>query len=136
MKNTYRDNKFGDRKPGNKKFIGGGRPRKPGFGGPGGFAGELHEATCASCGKPCRVPFKPNGSKPVLCGNCFKREGGAAAGPTRFERPSYGAKRTYSRDSAPSATQGPSQIEMRLEAMEMKMDRILREIEAIKEQNG
>jgi CxxC-x17-CxxC domain-containing protein len=33
---------------------------------------ELYKATCASCGKDCEVPFKPTGSKPVYCRDCFK----------------------------------------------------------------
>jgi CxxC-x17-CxxC domain-containing protein len=27
---------------------------------------EMHKATCADCGKECDVPFKPDGSRPVL----------------------------------------------------------------------
>jgi len=37
---------------------------------------ESFEAICGACGKNCRVPFRPNGKKPVLCTNCFKKEGG------------------------------------------------------------
>ena len=32
---------------------------------------EMHKATCSTCGKPCEVPFRPDGSKPVLCSECF-----------------------------------------------------------------
>jgi CxxC-x17-CxxC domain-containing protein len=52
-----------------------------GFGGNrGGFGGgrdgerremTMHKATCSTCGKPCEVPFRPDGSKPVLCSECF-----------------------------------------------------------------
>lgn len=122
MKNTYRDNKFGDRKPSNRKFIGGVKSRRPGFGGSGGFAGELHEATCASCGSPCRVPFRPNGSKPVLCGTCFKKNGPSPA--SRFERPSRDDGRPAARFAArPSATSNG--IETRLSAIERKLDAII-----------
>lgn len=37
---------------------------------------EEHEATCSKCGKKCTVPFKPTGSKPVLCRDCYKAEKG------------------------------------------------------------
>jgi len=40
-------------------------------GGGGGFR-EMHDATCAGCGKPCQVPFKPSGEKPVYCSDCFQ----------------------------------------------------------------
>lgn len=31
----------------------------------------FHEATCSKCGILTQVPFKPNGSKPVYCRDCF-----------------------------------------------------------------
>ncbi|MBI2483724.1 hypothetical protein HYV71_00890 [Candidatus Uhrbacteria bacterium] len=33
----------------------------------------MFSATCSQCGSACEVPFKPNGKKPILCDNCFKR---------------------------------------------------------------
>lgn len=38
-------------------------------------AQSMHKATCTQCNQPCEVPFKPSPSKPVLCNNCFKKEG-------------------------------------------------------------
>ncbi len=32
----------------------------------------MHKATCDDCGNKCEVPFKPTGSKPIYCSNCFK----------------------------------------------------------------
>jgi CxxC-x17-CxxC domain-containing protein len=32
---------------------------------------ELHDAVCAECGKECKVPFIPNGERPVYCSECF-----------------------------------------------------------------
>ena len=32
---------------------------------------EMFTATCDSCGGQARVPFKPTGSKPVYCSECF-----------------------------------------------------------------
>jgi len=32
---------------------------------------EMHKAVCAECGKECEVPFKPDGSKPVYCRECY-----------------------------------------------------------------
>jgi len=48
------------------------------FGGRGGGGGDrqMHQATCASCGRDCRVPFRPTGDKPVYCSNCFEKRGG------------------------------------------------------------
>lgn len=102
MYNNHRDGGSGGFR--GKKFGGGGFGggfKKSGFGDRGGFGGgsrggfgggsrggfdkPMHDATCASCGNGCQVPFKPNGSKPVLCNNCFRKDGDSAA-PRRFER--------------------------------------------------
>jgi CxxC-x17-CxxC domain-containing protein len=51
-------------------------------GGSGGYGGgsrggyssgprEMYTATCSSCGREARVPFRPSGSKPVYCSDCF-----------------------------------------------------------------
>ncbi len=32
---------------------------------------ELHDAVCANCGAECKVPFVPNGERPVYCSECF-----------------------------------------------------------------
>ena len=37
---------------------------------------EMFDVTCTQCGKDARVPFKPTGSKPVLCSDCFSKDGG------------------------------------------------------------
>lgn len=34
---------------------------------------EYHDAVCASCGTECKVPFVPNGEKPVYCSECFAK---------------------------------------------------------------
>ncbi len=31
----------------------------------------LYQAVCADCRKPCEVPFKPTGERPVYCKECF-----------------------------------------------------------------
>jgi CxxC-x17-CxxC domain-containing protein len=35
---------------------------------------EMFSATCSSCGKEARVPFRPTGSKPVYCSDCFRSQ--------------------------------------------------------------
>jgi CxxC-x17-CxxC domain-containing protein len=34
---------------------------------------EMFTTTCDSCGKEARVPFRPSGTKPVYCSDCFRR---------------------------------------------------------------
>jgi len=59
----------------------------------------MHKATCATCGNGCEVPFKPNGSRPIYCRECFKKDGDTSSAPMRFDRDS--APRSFDRDSAP-----------------------------------
>ncbi|HOA90820.1 MAG: zinc-ribbon domain containing protein [Bacillota bacterium] len=33
---------------------------------------KLYEAVCADCGVETKVPFKPNGTRPVYCSNCYE----------------------------------------------------------------
>ena len=39
----------------------------------GGSPREMHKVTCAECGKETEVPFKPDGSRPVYCRECFQK---------------------------------------------------------------
>ena len=55
---------------------GGGYDSSGGYGGGGGYSDrprEMFTTTCDSCGKEARVPFRPTGSKPVYCSDCFRR---------------------------------------------------------------
>ncbi len=73
----------GNRSGGNRNF---GKPRfnndRP----------EMHQATCATCGKSCEVPFRPTGSKPIYCSDCFRKN----AGEERFQN--RGSDRSQSID--------------------------------------
>lgn len=88
MAKEFKRSRFGDAR-GGKKFGGRGDSwsRKSHEGGS--AAPSMHPATCHTCGKRCEVPFKPNGSRPIFCSNCFDRnENGASKtfGKGKFER--------------------------------------------------
>ncbi len=34
---------------------------------------EMHDVTCADCGKETQVPFKPDGTRPVYCRECYQK---------------------------------------------------------------
>ncbi len=69
-----------------KPRFGGGQRMgdRGGFGGPRREERELFQATCSNCHKSCEVPFRPNGTKPVFCKDCFVRPDGDA--PRSFDR--------------------------------------------------
>ena len=33
---------------------------------------QMFDATCAGCGKTCKVPFEPKNDRPVYCSECFE----------------------------------------------------------------
>jgi CxxC-x17-CxxC domain-containing protein len=52
----------------------GGGASHGGGGGRGGYSSgprETFSATCSSCGREAQVPFRPSGTKPVYCSDCF-----------------------------------------------------------------
>lgn len=34
---------------------------------------EMTTVTCSECGKETQVPFKPDGSRPVYCSECYQK---------------------------------------------------------------
>lgn len=103
MRGSYRDSGFkgrGDKKYGGKSSGGRSFDRggDRGFGGRDGGKPTMHKGTCDTCGKPCEVPFRPSGDRPIFCRDCFgKKESG---GSVRFERrdderPRYDDKKKF-----------------------------------------
>jgi CxxC-x17-CxxC domain-containing protein len=123
MGNFGRDNRGGGRSfGGNRGGFGGGRDRGGFGGGRGGFGGgddsgrrEMFSATCSSCGKDCQVPFRPTNGKPVYCSDCFEKVNGGRDNSRRPERS----------DFRPQGGQGFDQNKAQLDAINVKLDRIL-----------
>src|SRR5438552_2990916 len=107
MANYSRGNQFG----GNRNF---GKPRFDRE------RTEMFSATCANCGKQCEVPFRPNGSKPVLCRDCFKNNQGSDNRSERrsFDRPSF------NREDRPQRTNDAPNYKEQFEMLNAKMDKI------------
>ena len=80
FRSNSREGGFGRGRSGSRGGFGGGR-REGGFGRdrerrP----AEMHDVVCDKCQKECQVPFKPSSGKPVLCSDCFRKEGGSSFG--------------------------------------------------------
>lgn len=146
-----RDSRGGGDSRGPRQYGGGGGGNRGGFGGQRRDEGgerQMHNATCTKCGNECQVPFKPNGSKPIFCNNCFDRD----ARPTFGDKPAFGggeqhsfAKPSFDRGNSPASSAGPSnasieQLKTQLEIALSKLDRIIKlvsptmTIEAVKEE--
>lgn len=109
---------------------GGSRGGYKGGGSRGGFGGgdrgerSMHQATCSQCGRDCQVPFRPTGSKPVYCSNCFDdvRESGERdtyRGGSRSNQ--YGGDRSYQNSGSDNQAQ--------FDALHKKLDRILKHLQ-------
>ncbi|MBN2352474.1 MAG: hypothetical protein JXD23_07885 [Spirochaetales bacterium] len=135
--------KFSDKRKGGGKFGGFNKSRDKGFGGGfnkgrdkgdrsfgGGWDREeraVFDAVCDQCGRSCTVPFKPTGSRPVLCKQCFKGE--SDSGPKRFGgkdrgRPSF---RNQDRDFRKGGERQPDLkgLERQMRDINRKLDLIL-----------
>lgn len=120
MGNFDRGNRGGGRSFGGGSRSGGGRSFGGGsrdFGGRGDR--EMHHAVCSNCGKDCEVPFKPTGSKPVLCSDCFSKNRDSE--PRRFGDRGDRAPR---RDFAPREG-GNGQNNKQLDIINAKLDQVL-----------
>jgi CxxC-x17-CxxC domain-containing protein len=116
--------KFGG--PKSRPSFGGGDSRPRDFHRGGDERPESFDAICASCGKECRVPFKPNGRKPVYCLNCFKKDGD--------DKPSYGDKPTSRepRSFSTGSSYDAKQVNEQLKLVQSKLDRILKLLDSDK----
>lgn len=99
---------------------------------------ELFKTTCTTCGKPCEVPFRPDGIKPVLCRDCFAAKNAGDTAPRannrltpneqvgrRPEPPYTPAPRTVSQNPAEYAL-----LVKQLGVVETKVNQILELIKA------
>lgn len=130
---------------GPKRFGGGGNFRRaeggdferPRFDKPR-FEKQLFRATCASCGKPCEVPFKPTGERPVFCRDCFQQQGAdqPQAWHQRIRTSDYSGERKPSdfRNERLAPRPAEPQLAQELAAISVKLDRILRALEKLQAQ--
>lgn len=130
---------------GGKRF-GGGRPQ---FGADRGRP-EMHSATCAECGNACEVPFRPDGSRPIYCRECFgtkdpgprpfagRGEGGRDFKPRDSFRPRQDFKPRYDRAPVQSSTSdaGVSALKREIETLSGKIDRLVTALESRTQAEG
>jgi len=93
---------------------------------------EMHDVVCSKCGKNCQVPFKPTGSKPVLCSDCFRQSGGGSSrdsgrGPRSFGP--RGPDRRFSSSQLRPAS--PSISPEQFNQLNAKLDKILKVLQEL-----
>ena len=84
----------------------------------------LYKATCAECGKPCEVPFRPVSGRPIYCKECFDKKGGnTGGGGDRGGNRFFKSTRDNTRDN--------DVISKQLEAVNIKLERLIQAVEAL-----
>jgi CxxC-x17-CxxC domain-containing protein len=147
---------FGDRGgnrsfAGNKRSGGGNRGGGSRFGG-GGFRDRdsaertMFSTTCDRCKNQCEVPFKPNGTKEVLCNDCFKSDSNNDRSHGRDnDRPSFGSRdrdsrdggsrggdfkkreeRTHNTDTWKPTGENTGELKAKIEKLEQKIDELIK----------
>ena len=98
----------------------------------------LHKATCSECNNTCEVPFRPNGSKPVYCKDCFGKKKGAYPSNNMPKNdfvqraPSMREERSEQPQAPRTEARDPRIEELKAQvfSMQAKLDRILKAMES------
>jgi CxxC-x17-CxxC domain-containing protein len=95
---------------------------------------EMFKAQCSNCKNECDVPFKPNGTKPVFCQNCFKRDEDRDSRDSRGPRDSF-QKRDFNapRSFAPASQSNDHRIDdlkRQMMTLDSKLDRVVQMLES------
>jgi CxxC-x17-CxxC domain-containing protein len=120
------ESRGGARPPSHSRF-GAHASARPGFGArsPRSEAFQKFDATCSNCGKKCQVPFRPDGTKPVYCKDCFgvpreapKGKGSSTASTPRFADGATG--------TSPAGGKSIADLTRQIAAMNTKIDTMLK----------
>ena len=87
------------------------------------FEKPKYDAICADCGQRCQVPFQPNGSRPIFCKDCFRRD----------DRPDFNRRDDRSPQAKPFNEPGRA-ADYKRDFMELnrKLDDVIRMLQTLK----
>ncbi len=91
---------------------------------------QMYPATCDQCHKQCEVPFRPSGSKPVYCQDCFSTKRETTSDYPRKEKPPYQSRPRDDFHASLASSSQPKDnqigdLKKQLDAVNVKIDRIL-----------
>ncbi|OIO20394.1 MAG: hypothetical protein CO029_02050 [Candidatus Magasanikbacteria bacterium CG_4_9_14_0_2_um_filter_41_10] len=122
---------YGDRDRGSRPSYGGGRDsgsRSSYGGGRSDGPKKMFPATCDGCNEKCEVPFRPSGTQPVYCSNCFKSQKGGDSFSSR--KPERSFEKSFGGAPSASASQSSGVSQKQLDSLHLKMDKILSLLES------
>lgn len=90
----------------------------------------MHSAVCSSCNKPCEVPFRPTGDKPVYCRDCFA--GRAAMGGERSSRKDFRVENKYEGKGSAQGNTSNEEIKKQLESINSKLEKLIAIVQSYK----
>ncbi len=95
---------------------------------------QMYDATCSSCGKDCKVPFRPTGSRPIFCSICFDRQGDEGAprsSEKNFDRPRFGdkRKRDFDKETVALDHKNAEHLKAEFARIHAKLDMIVQALE-------
>ena len=101
---------------------------------------EMFQTTCSGCGDTCEVPFRPSGSRPVFCNDCFrdqKEDGFGQSGRSEFKsrpmRPERSERSEYRPAPAAPAPGMSEDTKKILIDLGLKLDRLIVAVERLSE---
>jgi CxxC-x17-CxxC domain-containing protein len=102
---------------------------------------QMFQTKCTTCAKSCEVPFRPDGTKPVLCRDCFSNKHSApsrdAGNRDRFTpnsvRPEFKPERKFDSPKPQKSVTAEDYLKMskQVTAIEIKVNEIFALIKAL-----
>lgn len=86
----------------------------------------MHQTVCDQCGKPCEVPFRPTGDKPVYCSSCFEGKRKTRGAGDRFSKNKFSGQKT---DFGSKGNN--DELKKQLVILNGKMDQLIKAVEAM-----
>ncbi len=86
----------------------------------------MHKVVCDQCGKPCEVPFRPTGDKPVYCSSCFEGKRKTRGTGDRFSKNKFSGQKT---DFGSKGNN--DELKKQLVILNGKMDQLIKAVEAM-----
>lgn len=92
----------------------------------------VYKTICSVCHKPCEVPFKPNGKKPVFCDACFSKTKESQTptftkqkNKTVFETPDDVIMPEYTKNTLPTTDMRIAELKRELSSANAKLDKLI-----------